>query len=137
MNVLPIAFALLSLALLLGSLDLNPVAGTTPAIIAGLTLALLAMNAVRQHLAGGAVVTDRRRANGLALAWLSGLCLAVWLTGLAVGLALLCLAMLRIQFRESWRISIAAAMVIGPGLWGTFYLLGIPLYGGLAGTWWP
>ena len=138
---LPLLFAVFTAAVLAGSRELSPVAGTTPGIIAGLTLALLAWHFVRQVRAGReAAAADRspdgtgRRADWMALAWLALLCSAVWALGLAAGLFAFCLGMLRFQFGESWRVSIGAALVVGLGLQAVFLVLGLPFYTGLAGA---
>jgi hypothetical protein len=142
MNALPMLFAVFTMAVLIGSLRLNQVAGTIPGVVAGLTLVLLGLQFFRQRLVNGEAKTDqlnplRRQLDGAALAWLSGLCLAVWLGGLSAGLAAFCLSMLRFQYRESWRFSIVTALLIGLGLQMTFALLGLPLYRGLAHAWLP
>jgi hypothetical protein len=155
---------MVTLAVIVASFPLGPVARRLPLAVAIPTLLLLAFELGREvRLArerpgaerrgaeappaqcpsaacgGGASaprIPRRHSSERVLFGWIGVLLALVVIAGMAAGVPLFLLAYMRVHFRESWRASLLLSGAIALLLAaGLQYLLGVPLHPGVIGGW--
>jgi hypothetical protein len=145
---------LVTLAVIVASVPLGPVARRLPLAVAIPTLLLLMLELWREVRLGAACrgaaswsaevsakaeaprIPRRHSSERVLFGWIGVLVALVVIAGMAAGVPLFLLAYMRVHFRESWRASLllsgCIAILLAAGLQ---YLLGVPLHRGVIGGW--
>jgi len=134
-----IALILVTFLFLWSSLGLGRVSAWIPQAILSTTLVLLLLQLAKEFVGRKQAISSTAIPEKVgetsmlpALTWIATMILAVWLSGVTIGVALYCLAYFRWHAGECWQVSVAFALGLGLGVQLSFgTIMQITLYQGI------